>query len=253
MTRTKSLSLWYPEYPGDYARKTGHLSMSQHGAYLLLRQHYYSTGRPLPTNVTSLYRICGALEDAEKADVNAIIAEFFTLEADGYHNSRCDEEIAKRGDIRKKRQAAVAARADRQGKKPATIEPTFVTTPTPTPTVEEREGKPSLAHPPVGEGAKPDKFGKFWDAYPHRGGLKKGRAVAEKRFAAAVKRGTPPDTIIAGAKAAHEHPDVIRGFARDPSTWLNQEGWRDEFGSSGGSSGSSGYWTSMGYIPEAAQ
>lgn len=25
-----------------------------------------------------------------------------------------------------------------------------------------------------------------------------------------------------------QFPDVKRGFARDPATWLNQEGWADE-------------------------
>lgn len=147
MSRSKSITLWYPEYPGDYARKTGHLSMSQHGAYLLLRQHYYSTGRPLPTNVTALYRVCGAVEDAEKDDVKAVLAEFFTLEPDGYHNSRCDEELAKRSDIRTKRQAAVNSRKDRR----PTNEPTNVPTPTPTPTDlggggrarEQHAGEPS--------------------------------------------------------------------------------------------------------------
>ena len=147
MRRAKSITLWYPEYPGDYARKTGHLSMAQHGAYLLLRQHYYSTGRPLPTNVPSLYRICGAIEDAEKADVRAVIDEFFTLEPDGYHNGRCDDELAKRRDIREKRQAAVNSRTDRRG----TNEPTNVATPTPTPT--EGSGSGSSAREP---GAEPD-------------------------------------------------------------------------------------------------
>lgn len=130
MSRPKNSTLWYPEYPGDYARKTSHLSMAQHGAYLLLRQHYYSTGRPLPTNVASLYRICSALEDAEKADVKAVLAEFFTLEEDGYHNRRCDEELAKRSDITEKRRAAVNSRRDRASTSVLTNVTTTTTTTT---------------------------------------------------------------------------------------------------------------------------
>ncbi len=70
-------------------------------------------------------------------------------------------------------------------------------------------------------------FAAFWNAYPHRDG-KRGRAVAEAKFAAAVKRGIPPQTIIDGAKRAHSDPRVKAGYARDPTTWLNQAGWDDE-------------------------
>lgn len=73
------------------------------------------------------------------------------------------------------------------------------------------------------------RFAEFWDdAYPHRNGRKKGRKTAEAKYVAAVKRGVSEETIIAGARAAVADPDVARGFARDPTTWLNQEGWRDE-------------------------
>lgn len=144
MSRRKSVSIWYPEYPGDYGRKTAHLSLAEHGAFLLLRQHYYSTGRPLPTNVGVLYRICRAFEGAERAAVDAVVAEFFTPEPDGYHNGRCDDELARRGDIREKRKAAVAARADRQATSAHTSAPTIVATVTVTSTVEEREAKASL-------------------------------------------------------------------------------------------------------------
>lgn len=104
--RPKSPSIWYAEYPGDYGRKTAHLSLVEHGAYLLLRHHYYSTGKPLPANADVLLRVCCALADDEKAAVLRVVEEFFVLEADGYHNRRCDEEIAKRGEISKKRSAA---------------------------------------------------------------------------------------------------------------------------------------------------
>lgn len=131
--------------------------------------------------------------------------------------------------------------------------------PYPFPVPNDRESKLSLEHPPVGGCSEdPDRqpkratrFDEFWRAYPHRGGRKKGRAVSEKRFAAAVKRGVAEETIIAGARSAKDDPDVVRGYARDPATWLSQEGWRDEIG--GGVASGGGYWTSMGYIPEAAE
>lgn len=71
-------------------------------------------------------------------------------------------------------------------------------------------------------------FQAFWDAYPHRNGQKKNRKGAEAKFAAALKRGVTADQIMAGVKAMSQFPDVQRGFARDPVTWLNQQGWTDE-------------------------
>ncbi len=71
------------------------------------------------------------------------------------------------------------------------------------------------------------RFSEFWDAYPHREG-KRNRAGAEKKYRAAVKSGVSEQTIIDGAIAAHNDARVRRGFARDPTTWLNQEGWSDQ-------------------------
>ena len=90
------MNSWYARYPGDYRRKTAHLSLVEHGAYCLCLDHYFSTGRPLPSEREALYRICGALNDKERAAADSVLDQFFTLEEDGYHNPRADEELAKR-------------------------------------------------------------------------------------------------------------------------------------------------------------
>lgn len=74
------------------------------------------------------------------------------------------------------------------------------------------------------------RFAEFWEVYPHRNGTKKGRKPAEAKYRDAVKRGVAEETIIAGARAAGNHPDVLRGYSRDPTTWLNQAGWDDQIG-----------------------
>ncbi|AUD03456.1 DUF1376 domain-containing protein [Spirosoma pollinicola] len=38
----KSDRHWYPRYPGDYARKTAHLSLTEDGAYTKLMDWYYT-------------------------------------------------------------------------------------------------------------------------------------------------------------------------------------------------------------------
>jgi hypothetical protein len=76
--------------------------------------------------------------------------------------------------------------------------------------------------------ARQGRFAEFWDTYPHRNGTKKAKAKASESYARAIRRGVSEQVIIDGARAAHRHPDVIRGYARDPTSWLNQEGWTDE-------------------------
>lgn len=81
---------FYKRYPGDYARDTGHLSLTEHGAYGLLLDRYYSTGA-LPEMKRDLYNLCHASTRAERAAVDKVMAEFFP----GGKNHRADKEIAK--------------------------------------------------------------------------------------------------------------------------------------------------------------
>lgn len=84
-------------YPGDYMRDTADLSLVEHGAYLLLLLHYYSTETAIPSDNPTLFRIARAMSDDEKAAVSKVAERFFpVMSSDGLrHNVRADEEIAK--------------------------------------------------------------------------------------------------------------------------------------------------------------
>lgn len=71
-------------------------------------------------------------------------------------------------------------------------------------------------------------FQDFWDAYPHRNGQKKNRKDAEAVFSRAIKSGVDVRTISQGVENMHRAADVQRGYARDPTAWLRQQGWNDE-------------------------
>ena len=81
-------------YIGDYQRDTAHLSITEHGAYLLMLQHYYATEKPLPTG-KALHRMLRAQDKAEREAIDTIAAEFWTATADGLVNGRADDEITK--------------------------------------------------------------------------------------------------------------------------------------------------------------
>lgn len=141
---SKSVNHWYPRYPADYAKKTRHLSLLQHGVYALLMDYCYSTGKPLPANAVQLHRICMAFDEAEQVACMEVVREFFELRDDGWHNARIDEELLKRSAISEKRSMAASSRYAKAPAKAPANAPANADTSTSTSTVEEeREAKAS--------------------------------------------------------------------------------------------------------------
>ncbi len=102
---------WFPFYVDDYERKTSHLTLLERGAYSELIRRYYMIGGPLPANSQQVHRMCRATNEQECDAIDYCLSEFFKLEADGYHNNRCDEEIACAASIQQARQQGGASRA----------------------------------------------------------------------------------------------------------------------------------------------
>jgi uncharacterized protein YdaU (DUF1376 family) len=85
---------FYKRYMGDYSRKTGHLSLAEHGAYTLLLDALYSTERGLPGGLADLFRICRAMTKPEQSAVARVAEEFFPVSEDGLrYNNRATEEL----------------------------------------------------------------------------------------------------------------------------------------------------------------
>lgn len=85
---------FYKRYVGDYVRDTGHLSLTEHGAYTVLLDTIYSTGKPLPADLVALCRICRASNAAERRAVASVVDQFFPVNGDGLrHNKRAHAEL----------------------------------------------------------------------------------------------------------------------------------------------------------------
>lgn len=82
---------YYERHLGDYAKDTAHLSMMEHGAYTLLLDRYYSTEKGIPED--QAHRVARARSKEERAAVDAVLAEFFTLSDGVWINRRAEEEI----------------------------------------------------------------------------------------------------------------------------------------------------------------
>jgi uncharacterized protein YdaU (DUF1376 family) len=105
---------YYEHHIGDYAQATAHLSFIEDAAYSRLIRKYYAEEKNLPADIKSVQRLVGARTKEEREAVANILEEFFTLESDGWHNKRCDAEIAKYQGKQVKARASAQARWDKR-------------------------------------------------------------------------------------------------------------------------------------------
>lgn len=74
---------FYKRYMADYTQKTARLSLAEHGAYTLLLDEIYSTEKPLPADLSALYRICRAMDKSEQSAVKSVAEQYFPIDGDG--------------------------------------------------------------------------------------------------------------------------------------------------------------------------
>jgi uncharacterized protein YdaU (DUF1376 family) len=84
---------YYKRHIGDYAKKAGHLTPVEHGVYTLLLDAYYD--RELAPTHAEAMRQARARTPEEAAAVDAVLADFFTLDGDRYTQRRVEDEFVK--------------------------------------------------------------------------------------------------------------------------------------------------------------
>ena len=92
---------WMPLYVGDYLGDTGHLTTTQHGAYLLLMMHYWRKGE-LPDDDRQLSKIA-KLPLRSWCEYRATLQDFFY---DGWKHKRIDAELERMMRVSAKRAIA---------------------------------------------------------------------------------------------------------------------------------------------------
>lgn len=78
---------------GDYRKDSGHLSNLEHGIYRQLIDWYLLDEKPIPKETQMVIRRLRLDTDADKKALQNVLADFFVLEEDGYHQGRCDVAI----------------------------------------------------------------------------------------------------------------------------------------------------------------
>jgi uncharacterized phage protein (TIGR02220 family) len=95
ITNNRSPGLnYYNHHIGDYAAATEHLTWLEDLAYTRLIRIYYRTEKPIPLDKGQVFRLVRAVSKQEREAVESVLCEFFTRQDDGYHQKRCDEELA---------------------------------------------------------------------------------------------------------------------------------------------------------------
>jgi uncharacterized protein YdaU (DUF1376 family) len=85
---------YYKKNIGDYAAATRHLSLLEHGVYSLMIDLYYLNESTFQGDVNQVARKIGARSPDEIQAVANVLNDFFVLMDDGWHQKRCDVEIA---------------------------------------------------------------------------------------------------------------------------------------------------------------
>ena len=85
-------SIWYPHKIEKYRRKTGHLTLAEHGAYRLMMDAYWDRKGPIPAEDRRLRKVIGADED-EWNEVKDAVLEFFVLTDDGWYHEAIEENL----------------------------------------------------------------------------------------------------------------------------------------------------------------
>ncbi len=215
-------------YIGDYQRDTAHLSVTEHGAFLLMLQHYYATEKPLPTG-KALHRMLRAQDKAERDAIDVVVSQFWTETEAGLINGRADKEIARASDQAEvNRQTAMLREARRKAAREAHEQSTNRATndqPNQTPDTRLNTNPPTPRK--RGKPAEPAGFDEFWSAYPRK--VAKGAAL--KAWAKAKPDEPLQQQILAAIGRARDGPDWRKdggAFIPHPATWLNAQRWLDE-------------------------
>lgn len=217
----------------------------------MLRRYYLQEG-PLPAESSQVARLTGARSSDELAAVESVLSEFFTLESDGWHQKRCDSDIARyhaKKEVADEKREAEAERQRRHRDRRAELfaalrelgeVPAFdtqtnelvtmlsrvtgdVRTPDATATQSPVTSHQTRAKKEKAAPAAPSRFSEFWSVYP----CKDARAPAEKAWAK-KRLDAIADKIIADVVArAAGHDRWLSGFVPNGTTYLNQERWND--------------------------
>jgi len=206
--------LWYKFHIGDYITHTTYLGDAEDLAYRRLLDLYYMSEKPIPLDTQSVARKIRLDLDITES----VLGEFFEKDVDGYHNSRCDMEIAKY-----QHQVENNRTLGKRGGRPKKTESVTESEPKVNPKKNKKENKNISSVTPT-----TSRFDDFWAMWPSSK-RKVARAECEKKWAK-YDLDMVADRIIASVAKLKKTEQWTSGFDPAPLTYINQRRWEDEIG-----------------------
>lgn len=230
---------WYRFFPAYYAEDTLHLTLEQDAIYRRLIDWYMINRVPPLYQATALARICQISIEKWKEHEEIILA-FFRIKGGRLHHKRCDIELNRQDDTKKKlSESAKRAHITRK----ETLEKSNAYLPCQSHASdnvaidEEREKKKErlltstennklLPTRASSETFEID-FAEFWSAWsPYK--MRKGsRNIASKSYSRARKE-TDHATLIRTSAQYLANCRNLDCKSKHAATWLNNRGWADE-------------------------
>lgn len=247
-----------PMFWGDYLKDTGHLTPAEHGAYLLLIAHYWTTGKPLPGSDDQLRRIA-RMDAAEWAAARPTLAGFFLDVAGQWTHKRIVAELEKAAERYAKRSEAgrrgnekrwsgdredVALRSQCDSR-----EVPMRSQPQPQPQQDRKVGAnaPTRARGALSD-AHQAEFEEWWRHWPNR----VGRKPAEQAFVKARAKASLGELVVGAQRYAALLKQPNAPNPKHPQGWLTDERWKDEVREHGQANGNAAGDSLSGALYRAA-
>jgi uncharacterized protein YdaU (DUF1376 family) len=193
----------------DWHLATSHLSLEEEAIYFRLINYYYDTESPIPVETQSVIRRLRLGSYSEIAGL--ILKEFFSLESDGWHHKRCDDEISQYHD-----KAEVNQANGKKGGRPKKTQ--TVSKDNPDITLTNNQEPITKNH------IYTDSFEKFWSEYPN----KTGKGGAFNSWKKIKVDDELLQAILKSIALYKQTKQVKEGYIKNPQTWLNNRCWEDE-------------------------
>lgn len=224
-------SPWYKRYPSDFIAGTVGLSLEQKGAYSLILDVIYDRGGPVPDDARYWAGLCGCSVRKWNTIKTELAAMGKIALADGFiSNFRAEKEIenskttaekhAKNGSKGGRKRAENEADDSKNNDLvQAGLKHTRINQ-----KPEARDQKKEDTNVSSKRDGSDKGFEAFYQAYPRH----VGKGAARKSYAAAIKKTSPGELLVAVERFAVEVAGKDPKFIPYPSTWLNGERWTDD-------------------------
>jgi uncharacterized protein YdaU (DUF1376 family) len=157
-----------PLYTGDYLRDTRHLSVMEHGAYVLALMHCWDQKGPMPLDERRQFHIINARSNDEQAAWVRVRDDFFIRMEDGWYNKRMAEIVGdaeaisarnrmagqRSAEVRRMRSAVRKAGVQRAfNERSTSVERASEPPPPPPQPIQHQYGIQNTTPPPAAQGA----------------------------------------------------------------------------------------------------